>query len=286
MVARVEVKAHIQPPSVEDHLGAGLARDQLAAGGVDGAAGSAGQHAVEAPPGHVAEGDRDRADRPDPIGLAGEHLQQGQRALWLRRLDPNHLESETRALGSQLPAVERGSLTATGEVLLAGAEVVHVAELDVGHRRAPGDGDAERVRGKHAAGVQRAVERIDDRAYGRPGVAEHDLAALLGDGRELVSLGVQPLQLAEDDVLAAAIDGERAVAALADPGVDGAGRDSAHLGEQLALGGDHAPAGGEPIHFTKALAGGGPVRLGGVLARHPGHASGRLASSSDARPAR
>ena len=274
MVAGVEVEAHVQARPVEDHLGAGLPRDQLSAGSVDGTAGAAGQHAVEAPPGHVAEGDRDRADRPDPIGLAGERLEQGQRALWLRRLDPHHLEAVAGALGSQLPAVEGRSLAAAREVLLGGAEVVHVAELDVGHRRARGDGDAERVRGKHAARVQRAVEGIDDHANGRPGVAEGDLAALLGDRRELVPLGVQPLQLGEDDVLAAAIDGERAVAALPDPGVDRARGDPALLGEQLALGGDHAPAGGEPVHLAQARARRGPARFGGLLARHPGHARG------------
>ena len=73
----------------------------------------------------------------------------------------------------------------------------------------------------------------------RPPVAEGDLAALLGDRRELVPLGVQALELGEDDVLASAVDDQGAVAALADSRVDGAGRDPALLGEQLALGGDH-----------------------------------------------
>ena len=88
-------------------------------------------------------------------------------------------------------------------------------------------------------------------ADGRARVAEGDLAALLGDRRELGALGVQALELGEDDVLALAVDGEGAVAALADPGVDGARGDPALLGEQLALRGDHPPAGAEPIDLAQ-----------------------------------
>ena len=82
-------------------------------------------------------------------------------------------------------------------------------------------------------------------------VAEGHLAALLGDRGELVALRVQRLQLGEDDVLAAPVDGERSVAALADAGVDGPGGDPVLLGEQLAMGRDDPPAGGEPVRLDR-----------------------------------
>ena len=55
--------------------------------------------------------------------------------------------------------------------------------------------------------------------------AELDLAALLGDGDEGGALRGQRLELGEDRVLAAAVDHQGVVAALADPLVDGAGLD-------------------------------------------------------------
>ena len=59
----------------------------------------------------------------------------------------------------------------------------------------------------------------------RAAVAEGDLAALLGDRGELGARLVQRLELGEDDVLRLAVDHQAAVAALADAGVLGAGRD-------------------------------------------------------------
>ena len=123
---------------------------------------------------------------------------------------------------------ERRALAAPGDELLVGAEVVDVAELDVGHRVAAGDGDAEAVRGQRAAGVERAVDRVDHDPGGAA-VAELDLAALLGDGDERGALLGQRVELGEDDVLAAAVDDQGAIAALADALVDGAGLDAAHL---------------------------------------------------------
>jgi hypothetical protein len=101
------------------------------------------------------------------------------------------------------------------------------------------------VGGNRASRVQRPVDRIDHHAHGRVR-PELDLAALLGDRHELVSFGVQPLELAERDVLGAAVDHERFVAALANALVLSSRLDPADLGEDLALALDHAPAGVDP----------------------------------------
>ena len=68
---------------------------------------------------------------------------------------------------------------------------------------------------------------------------------------EAVTLIVELLELAEDDLLAAPIEGQRPIAPLPDAGVDGPGRDPALLGEQLAMGGDDSPAGAEPIRLQR-----------------------------------
>ena len=66
-------------------------------------------------------------------------------------------------------------------------------------------------------------------------IAERDLAALLGDRDEVgARVCVQLLELGEDDVLAAAVEHQRVVAALADALVDGAAGDR-RLGVEQAL---------------------------------------------------
>ena len=77
-------------------------------------------------------------------------------------------------------------------------------------------------------------------------------AALLGDRRELVALVVQRLQLGEDRVLAEPVDDQRAVAALADALVLGAGLDPAVLGEDPLLHLDGPAAGGSPLLVARA----------------------------------
>ena len=90
-----------------------------------------------------------------------------------------------------------------------------------------------------------------------PAGAEADLAALLGDGDEGGALGGEPVELGEDDVLAFAVDHQGAVAALADPLVDGALLARPRPLEDRALGGDDAaadrrPVGGEEVHRPHA----------------------------------
>ena len=87
--------------------------------------------------------------------------------------------------------------------------------------------------------------------------AESDFSPLLGDGDEGSALRGQLLQLGEDDVLAFAVDHQGAVAALADPLVDGALLARLRALEDRALGGDDAaadrrPVGGEDVHRPHA----------------------------------
>ena len=78
--------------------------------------------------------------------------------------------------------------------------------------------------------------------------AEVDLAALLGDGGEAVALGVQRVELGEDHVLAAAVDDQRAVAALAaSAGLDRALARGRTSREDRAQPARRAPADGEPV---------------------------------------
>ena len=69
-----------------------------------------------------------------------------------------------------------------------------------------------------------------------PAGAEGDLAPLLGDGDEGGARGGEPLQLGEDDVLAAAVDRQGAIATLADALVDGALLAARGGGEDLPAG--------------------------------------------------
>ena len=115
------------------------------------------------------------------------------------------------------------------------------------------------------ARVEGAVDRVHDHAHLGGPVPEGRFPALLGDGGELGPLRGQALELLEDDVLGAAVDGQGAVAPLADSLVDGTGRDPPFAVEQLALGDDHPTTEPEPVCLECALDGRAP-RV--VLAAH------------------
>ena len=87
----------------------------------------------------------------------------------LGALDADDLEPVPRPLGAHRLAVERRALPAPRREVLVGAEVVDEAELDVGHRRARRDGDADAVDGDRAARVERAVDRVDHDPAGAAG---------------------------------------------------------------------------------------------------------------------
>ena len=70
------------------------------------------QHRVEAADGDVAERDRDRADRPDPVRLALQRLDHRGDPLRLGRLEADHLEAVARALGAEPSPFELGALAA------------------------------------------------------------------------------------------------------------------------------------------------------------------------------
>ena len=118
-------------------------------------------------------------------------------------------------------------------------------ELDVGEGGAGGQGEAERIRRDRPPRVERPVDRIDH--HDEPsGAAEAHLPALLGDREEVEGAFVKPLELGEHDVLGAAIEPQRAIAALAPPLVRRALGDPWLGGEEPALLGHYPPAGGEP----------------------------------------
>src|SRR6185295_4624897 len=116
----------------EGDLPTRLAGNQLGGGDVDRAAWAEAQHPVEAAGSDVTGGDRDRANDAKPVDLPVEDLERGQRPARLGRLDPQDLEHLAVLSDADRPLVEGGAGSALGGELLAGPEVVDVAELDVG----------------------------------------------------------------------------------------------------------------------------------------------------------
>ena len=110
-------------------------------------------------------------------------------------------------------AVELRATTLRGRPLLAGPEVVHVAEHDVPHRRALGDRNREAEVPQSPLGVHRPVDRVDHDV--QLGGAERALAELLRDERELVPVPMELLEPSDDGPLGGIVDRRRVVAALA-----------------------------------------------------------------------
>ena len=190
---------------------AGLADDQLRRGGVDRAAAAAARPSRRRGrrrPGRArsrssrsrARGARSASQR---VGTArGEPARCGGLD---RRRPPAARPRVRRSAGSVAERRRRRATRrrrARARHSSAVPDVVDVAEAHVGHRRAVGDGDRQRVVGEAALGVQRAVDRVDHDEHA--GIAEVDDPALLGDGGEARARVVEPLQLGEDDVLGGA----------------------------------------------------------------------------------
>ena len=230
VVARVEAEVALRssPTSANSTLAPASRAISCAAATSTERHGRPAEHAVEPPGAHVAEGERERADRPDAEGLALQPLDHRRDPLRLGRLEPDHLEPVPGPAGEQRPrrrARRRAPRSATNSS--RGAEVVDVAELDVGHRRAGGDRDAERER--RASCGARSSEPSIGSITTRVGaaVAEDDLAALLGDRGELGAVACRASSSAKTMSSASAVDHQAAVAALADARVLGARRDPA-----------------------------------------------------------
>jgi len=110
----------------------------------------------------VAERERERAHDSQAVGDS-DHLggllgdARGERGLEREDLDllPRHRRVE-------LLIVQASAAAAHGRPLLAGAEVVDVAEEDVVHRLTVGDRHRDREEGDAPLGVERAVDRVDD----------------------------------------------------------------------------------------------------------------------------
>ena len=172
------------------------------------------------------------------------------------------------------PAVQPRAL-GCGDELLLRAELVDVAEGHVRHRVAFGDGDADAVQRNGPPGVERAVDRVDDHPQRRLPTAEGDGAPLLGDGSELVSGVVEPLELVEDRVLAEAVDHQRLVSPLADALVLRARLDPLVLGEDALLDLDGPSAGGGPFLLARAGNACGLRRVAAASCLSHGHPRGR-----------
>ena len=157
-------------------------------------------------------------------------------------LEGQDLDGLLRSLGSQSCSVEERAGSALGGPLLARAEVVDVAELDVRHGRALGHGEREREERDPALRVHRAVDRVDDHSA-LSSCAERAHTKLLRDEHEVLAEGGQP---GDDGVLSSLIDRGRIVATLAEL-QDGLALDPGrHPVEHVADVRDAEPAGLEP----------------------------------------
>ena len=229
---------------------AALADDQLRRRDVDRAAALQRRHPVEPRGRDLAERHRHRAQRPHAVRAVGELVGDVADPARVGRLHADQLQPPARAplrhAGVEPLAVEERAAPAVRHPLLARPEVVHEAERDVGHRRAVGHGERERVVGQPALGVLGAVERVDD--HERPAAAEVDAPALLADRREGVALRVQVLEPAEDRGLRGRVDLERAVAALAArAGLPRAELDRGPRGEHVPQLGGRAARDAQPV---------------------------------------
>ena len=140
-----------------------------AAGGVHRAALPQGRHAVDAGRGDLAQRDRDRAmarrRRSAPSASPDATSQRGSAdSIATSSSRPSRLR---RSGGGRSGSSSSNAPPPSRPPLLARARVVHVAEHHVGHRRAVGDRDRERVVGQPPLGVQRPVDRVDDHEHVR-----------------------------------------------------------------------------------------------------------------------
>ena len=155
-----------------------------------------------------------------------------------RRLERQDLElvlgpfRERRAVATRALAFRR-------RPLLAGPEVVDVAEEDVVHRLPVGDGDREREERDAALRVQRAVDRVDDdRVAARP----FDADLFADDGHVFAA------EALEDHALGGRVDRGRLVAALARADDRLALSPTGQLGEHRLHVGARRAAEREPVH--------------------------------------
>ena len=146
----------------------------------------------------MAERQRERAHDPQAVGdprhvrcvLCNERRQ--------RRLEREDLDPVLRPLPAERLAAEERALASPRRPLLAGAEVVDVAEVHVVHPLAFGDSDRQREVRDPPLRVQRAVDRVDH----HDGLAVAEPAGLLADDRH-----VEIAEAREDHLLGRTIAG-------------------------------------------------------------------------------
>ena len=154
----------------------------------------------------VAERERGRAHDPQAVREAGDLRRVGRDEIRARRLHHEDLDLVLRPHRAERLAVEARAFAARGRPLLAAAEVVDEAEVDVVHRPAVRDGDREGEERDAALRVERAVDRVDH----ENGVGAFEDPDLLRDDR---SAG--RAEALDDRVLGRLVDRGRLVAALA-----------------------------------------------------------------------
>ena len=265
-------------PRPERDEAAALAHDQLRRGGVDRAAAAQRGHPVDARRGDLAERDRDRAERADAVDVGQQGVRRSGEPARRGRLDRRRPRGARRRSGARAADARAARRRATpraalGAPLLAGAEVVDVAEHDVGHRRPVGDRDRQRVvrRGRAWRSASRRSGRRRRRCRGRrsrrtPRSSETSV--------KRAPCVVERPQLAEDEVLGALVDDQRAVAADADDAglLDALGGPAALCAEHRAHPLHRAPAGAEPVVLERRGGRGHPLRTLGMC-RHRSRAS-------------
>src|SRR5205814_1550855 len=111
----------------------------------------------------------------------------------------------------QALAAQERAAPAFGGPLLAGTEVVDIAEVDVVHRRPVCDRHGQREEGDPALGIQGAVDRVDDYVR-RTARAEVALAELLRNQREVAARRLEP---PDDRGLGGSVDRNGVVASFA-----------------------------------------------------------------------
>jgi len=159
----------------------------------------------------VAERERQRPHHPQALRDA----EQGGDALGdvggRRALAGEDLDQALRRRARERPPVQAGAAPALCDPLLAGAEVVDVAEGDVAKRRAVGDREGEREERDPALRVHGSVDRVDDDPR-PPAGPEGTLAELLRDENEVRA---ERLETRDDRVLRGCVDRRRVVASFA-----------------------------------------------------------------------
>ena len=129
-----------------------LADEELGRRDVDRPCGLEAADGVDAPGSQVAEREGEGAHHAQPVGDAAHRGRRGRDRVRRRSLEREDLDPVLRAGPSMAASFRNAPRPRSADPLLARAEVVDVAEMDVVHGRAVGDRDQRARRtGSHAS---------------------------------------------------------------------------------------------------------------------------------------